>query len=133
MIPYLYPGGDRTFPGMRWFNIFFRTVHLCGVAGVGGAFLYDVPVQQWKPFLGLTVVSGVFLMLLAIWENAIWLIQLRGVATLVKLAVLALAFYTGMDATLLFITITISGVISHAPAKVRYYSMFTALRLNRHR
>jgi hypothetical protein len=115
---------DRTFPGMRWTNIVLRTVHLCGNAGVGGAFLYDVPVQQWTPFLGLTVVSGSVLMLLAVWSNGLWFVQLRGVATVVKLVLLTVGLVAGMNVVILFSVIAISGIISHAPGKIRYYRVF---------
>lgn len=130
MIDYLFPDVDRTFPGIRWVNIMLRTLHLVGVAGMGGAFLYATPESEWRPFFTLTFVSGFLLMLLAIWSNGIWLIQLRGVATIVKLMLLSLAFAGGMEPAILFTIIAISGVIAHAPGKVRYYMVFPVPRFN---
>ena len=130
MIDYLFPDVDRTFPGIRWVNIMLRTLHLVGVAGMGGAFLYATPESEWRPFFTLTFVSGFLLMLLAIWSNGIWLIQLRGVATIVKLMLLSLAFAGGMEPAILFTIIAISGVIAHAPGKVRYYLVFPVPRFN---
>lgn len=130
VIDYLFPDVDRTFPGLRWANIALRTLHLMGVAGISGAFLYAIPVPEWRPFLILTFGSGFLLMLLAIWSNGIWLIQLRGVTTIVKLALLSLAFTSGLEPAILFTIIAISGIISHAPGKVRYYLVFPVPRFS---
>ena len=130
VIDYLFPDVDRTFPGMRWVNIMLRTLHLMGVAGIGGAFLYAIPEYEWRPFFSLTLSSGFLLMLLAIWTNGIWLIQLRGVATIVKLVLLTLALTGGLEPAILFTIIAISGIISHAPGKVRYYLVFPLPNFN---
>lgn len=114
---------DKTFPAIRWVNILLRTAHLVGVAGVGGAFLYQVPPSAWKPYLALIIVSGTAMLLLDIWSNARCLLQVRGIATLVKILLLSISAVAGMQAHILIAVIVISGVISHAPAKVRYLSL----------
>ena len=120
----LFPDVDRTFPGLRWINIILRTVHLVGIAGVGGGFLYHTPLEFWLPYLHLTISSGIMLMCLAVWSNGMWLVQLRGVAMLVKLLLLTLSMVMGVEAPLIIVVIAISGVISHAPGKVRYRKVF---------
>jgi hypothetical protein len=120
----LFPDVDRTMPGLRWINIILRTIHLIGVAGVGGGFLYQSPLEQWMPYLGLTVASGIMLTCLAIWTNGMWLIQLRGVAMLVKLLLLGLSMMVGAQASVIIAVIIISGIIAHAPGKVRYHKVF---------
>lgn len=130
VLDYFFPDVDRTFPGMRWANIVLRTLHLMGVAGMGGAFLYAVPVSEWSPFFSLTLSSGLLLMLLAIWSNGIWLIQLRGVATIVKLVLLILALKGGLEPAILFTIIAISGILAHAPGRVRYFLVFPVPRFN---
>ena len=130
MLDYLFPDVDRTFPGMRWANIALRTLHLIGIAGMSGAFLYAIPLSEWRPFFSLTLSSGFLLMLLAIWSNGIWLIQLRGVATIVKLVLLALALTNRLEPAILFTIIAISGVMAHAPGRVRYYLVFPVPRFN---
>jgi len=124
LLDYLFPDRDRTFVGMRWTNIILRTVHLLGIAGVGGGFLYQAPVDQWMPYLGLTVASGLMLAGLAVWCNGIWLVQLRGVAMLVKLLLLSLSMIFEGSAWVFIAVIVISGVIAHAPGKVRYLRVF---------
>jgi len=124
---FIFPQQSREFKGQRWVNILFRSLHLIGIAGVGGAFLFNVTNQQWLPYMFVTVVSGSAMVILEVWSNGIWLIQLRGLATLLKLSLLSLTFIFGMQAMILFSVIFISGLMSHAPGKVRYYSF---IRLN---
>ena len=53
-----------------------------------------------------------------------WLLQLRGVAMLVKLLLLTGSMVAGVDAAVIIVVIAISGLIAHAPGKVRYYRVF---------
>ena len=55
----LFPVESRFFPGQRWANISLRTLHLIGVAGLGGGFLYPAEGEGWRLFLDLTIASGV--------------------------------------------------------------------------
>jgi len=117
----IFPPQSRSFEGQRWINILLRSIHLIGISGVGAAFLYELAVEQWLPFMLLTVISGIAMVILEVWSNGIWLIQLRGITTLIKLALLLLTIFIGLNPYILFLVILISSVISHAPGKVRYY------------
>jgi hypothetical protein len=121
---------DKPEPLFRWISISMRTIHLLGVAGVGGAFLYQAPFEVWQPYLTLLIVSGATMLSLEVWSNPQCLFQLRGVATLLKIGILAVAIFAGMEAYFLIAIIAISGIISHAPGRVRYYPV---LRVARHR
>ncbi len=126
----LFPDRSRGFPGKRWVNISLRTLHLVGTAGLGGAFLYGAPVEAWLPYLWLTLSSGFLMAGLECWSNGVWLIQLRGLAVLLKLLLLlAIAVTGGMDLPLFLLVILVSGVIAHAPGSVRYYSPYHGRRL----
>lgn len=121
----LFPAESRLFPGQRWVNISLRTLHLIGVAGLGGGFLYTAEGDTWRAFLDLTIWSGIGLTIISLWNNGIWLMQLRGQAILLKLLLLGLMPLLPLLRLPLFITVLIiSGVIAHAPAKVRYYSIY---------
>ena len=111
---------------IRWVGISLRTVHLIGVAGVGGAFLFQAQFSLWKPYLITLIASGAGMLLLDIWSSRKCLVQIRGIASILKLCFLAMSFYVGMETYILITVIIISGVISHAPGKVRYYSFFKA-------
>ena len=126
----LFPPNSRFFPGQRWANICLRTLHLIGVAGLGGGFLYPAAGEDWRIYLDLVVWSGVGLVAIAIWNNGIWLLQLCGQAVILKLLLLALIpFYPDLRLPLLLAVIVISGVVSHAPAGVRHFSIIHGRRL----
>ena len=126
----IFPRNSRFFPGQRWVNISLRTLHLIGLAGLGGGFLYASESESWRLFLSLTLWSGTGLMLISIWNNGIWLLQVRGQAILLKLLLLALIpLWPEMKVPLFLAVIVISGLISHAPANVRYYALFHGRRI----
>lgn len=126
----LFPVTSRSFPGMRWLNIFLRTLHLIGVAGLGGAYLYEAPRLLWEPYLWLSMLSGFALVAVSVYSNGIWLIQLRGLLILFKLLLLGLLlFLPAMKLELGIAVIIISSVISHAPGNLRYYSPWHGRRI----
>lgn len=119
----LLPQQSRTFTGQRWLSILLRTLHLIGVSGVGAAFLFSVSKDQWQPYMLLTITSGCAMVILEVWSNGIWLIQLRGFSTLLKLLILSLMFVFEPQAYILFSIIIIAGLMSHAPGNIRYLSI----------
>ncbi|MCP4996377.1 MAG: hypothetical protein GY934_21775 [Gammaproteobacteria bacterium] len=117
-----FPDAARAFRGQRWVNIGLRTLHLVGIAGLGAGFLYTAADLSWQLYYQITLYSGLGLMLIAIWNHGVWLLQLRGQAILFKLLLLLLIpLFPGWEKTIFLLIILISGVISHAPGKVRYY------------
>jgi len=118
----LFPVNPRLFPGQRWINISLRSIHIIGVAGIGGGFLFGLDEAQWLPFWHLTLATGVILSLLYIWSDAIWLFQLKGLAIVLKVLLLGAAMgLPAWRAELFMLIILISGLIAHAPGWVRGY------------
>lgn len=120
----IFPAESRTFPFMRWVRIILRTMHLTGMAGMTGLY-FSVPLNyQYYPFAMLTFTTGFFLVALELWSNGVWLIQLRGMAVCLKLFILSFLIVTPHHGlAVMMLLIIISGVISHAPGHVRYYSI----------
>jgi len=117
---------------MRWVNISLRTLHLIGIAGIGGAYLYTVDGREWIPYLWLTLFSGFALMGISVYSNGIWLLQLRGVVILLKLVLLLIvAVMPKASFPLIILVIMLSGVVAHAPGNLRYYSPWHRKRLER--
>ena len=44
----LFPAESRFLPGQRWVNILLRTLHLIGIAGLGGGFFYPSEGDLWR-------------------------------------------------------------------------------------
>ncbi len=123
---WLFPHDKRVIPGKRWLSIISRTLHLIGISGLAGAYLYGLPETQWYPYLILTVVTGVLMTAMEIYGDGIWLLQLRGTAILLKIFLIATMLWWWHEPVALVYTllIVISGIVSHAPGKVRYYSIW---------
>jgi hypothetical protein len=109
----------------RWLKTGLRTLHLLSVAGVGGGILFALERSLWIDYWWLALVSGGLMMLMDLIANPLWPVQIRGVAILLKLGLLALlGSNPDWDRFLLAVVIIISAVISHAPGRVRYYSLY---------
>lgn len=125
-----FPREEREFRGDRWVSISLRTLHLIGLIGVGGGFLFQAEEATWRPYWMLCAGSGAALICLYIWYSAIWVIQLRGLVILFKLGLLlCLPLVEGYEVHVLILIVVLSGIISHAPGDVRYYSIFHGRRL----
>lgn len=129
--PILFPEQSRFFPGQRWTNILLRTLHLIGLAGVGGGFFYPAADNSWMPYFYLAMASGIGLMAISIWSNGVWLVQLRGQSILFKVLLLALIpSFPEAKLPLFLAVIIISGLIAHAPGNIRYYSLYHRRRID---
>lgn len=110
--------------GLRWLDVAMRTLHLVGVCGVGGGILLAVPHEHWMFYLQLTLVSGLALLLLEIAKNKFLMIELRGVAIVLKLVLLgAMYLFPEQGSILLVAIVVISSMGSHAPKKFRHFSV----------
>jgi hypothetical protein len=109
----------------RWTKISLRTLHLLAVTGVGGGILFGLEKDLWINYWWLAMASGILMMLIDIISNPVWVVQVRGVSIFIKLVLLAcLGSNPNWDGPLVVLIIIISAVISHAPGKLRYYSVF---------
>lgn len=109
----------------RWIKISLRTLHLVSVAGAGGGIIFAVEKELWINYWWLALLSGGLMMLIDIISNPVWLVQVRGLVMYIKLGLLLLlGGDPSNDALALMIIIVLSGFISHAPGKLRYYSVY---------
>ena len=109
----------------RWTKISLRTLHILAVAGVGGGVFFGLAKDLWINYWWLALASGSLLMLIDMISNPVWVVQVRGLVVFLKLILLAfLGSYPAWDSYLLMFIIIISAVISHAPGKLRYYSIY---------
>jgi len=116
----LIPAEPRTYPGMRWLNIGLRVAHLVGVAGCGAGFLFALDDALWVGYWYLATLTGVALCASFVSSTGAWLLQLRGWAIVAKVLVLvAGAQLPAWRGTAFVVAIAISGIIAHAPGKLR--------------
>jgi hypothetical protein len=117
---------QRSIPAKRWLSIGLRCLHLVGICGLSGAYLFSLPQAEWYGYLLITLVSGGLMVLKEIYLDAMWLLQLRGQVILFKIVLLGLAavYFPKMDSLIFLVIIVASGIIAHAPGKLRYYSLW---------
>ena len=109
----------------RWSKITLRTLHIVSVAGIGGGILFGMEPESWQAYWWLSVVTGVLIVAIDALANRVWLIQVRGLAIYLKLVLLVCLWkYPAWDVELLMAIIVLSAVISHAPSRLRYYSIY---------
>ena len=109
----------------RWSKISLRTIHLLAIIGVGGGVWFSIEKSLWVNYWWLALISGVLMMLIDIISNPVWLVQVRGLVIYFKLGLLALlGIFPQWDGFLMAFIVIISAVISHAPGKLRYFSIY---------
>ncbi len=109
----------------RWIKISLRTFHLLAVVGVGGGLIFGIEKTLWLSYWWLALASGGLMMLMDIIANPVWVFQVRGLVIILKLVLLVfLGLHPALDKLLLAAIIIMSAVISHAPGKLRYYSLY---------
>lgn len=115
----------RFFPGQRWVNVALRGFHLLGVAGMGAAFLLPGRIDAvWHPYLLVTLITGIAMSALDAWSDRMWLDQLSGQTMVAKLALLGIIpLWPAAGPVIFALVILLSALISHAPARIRHYSV----------
>ena len=116
--------GPNPIPNVRLWRTLLRTAHLIAFGALYGGHVHGIPVERLAPALAATVGTGTALMVLEAVRAPIWLVQVRGVATLLKIGLVALAQARPVLAVpLLTLTIAIGAVSSHMPGRWRYHSL----------
>ena len=121
LLSFLFPCRPRDFRGRRAVKIVLRALHVLAAGVLTGAYVLGLPPEQSAAWLHGTALSGVVLLLFDLHQSAIFLLQLRGLFVLLKIACLvALPLFVGAQGLLLALLLVLSVISSHAPARVRY-------------
>jgi hypothetical protein len=116
--------GAQTIPGARWLRTGLRTLHLIAVGALYGGHFYAVDATRLQPALFSVLLTGGLLVCFEVWQSRIWLVQVRGVATFLKLGLLAATGLTpDWTVALLTLALLIGSISSHMPSRWRYHSM----------
>jgi len=101
-----------------------RTAHLIAFGAFYGGTVFGVDTARLTPALVGVVGTGALFMAFEIARSPVWLVQVRGVATYVKIGlVLALPLFESHRVAVLTATVAIGAVVSHMPGRYRYYSL----------
>jgi hypothetical protein len=114
----------RPVPAARILRTALRTAHLIAAGALYGGHVYGVEAERLVPALAAVLATGGAFLGLEVYQSSIWLVQVRGVATLTKLAtVAAVALFWEFRVPLLTLAVIIGGVSSHMPGRWRYHSV----------
>jgi len=119
---FLIPPEPRRYSGQRLVKVMARSAHVV-LAGVYlGAFVFEVdPESRWPWFLA-TLLSGVLMICLDLFESGAFLLQSRGLVVAVKLLLLAFLPVFGSAGVWVLAGVAFFSVISsHASSGWRYY------------
>jgi hypothetical protein len=120
----LFPTDRRRIPHARWWNITARTVHIAATGILLGAHVFDVPADRLWPYLWTAIATGSVLIALEVYPEGHWLHQGCGLAIYAKLGLLCLVpFFWESRVPILLAVVVVSSVASHAPRKLRHYSV----------
>ena len=122
----LFPEPERSLPGERQLRTLFRTAHIAAMAVLLGGHAFDVAPERLHLPLAFTVGTGGLLVLLELYGSFNWLFQVRGLASLVKIALVCLVpVFWDQRMILLMVVLVIGSLTSHMQARYRYYSILT--------
>ncbi len=110
-------------PGERAIRISLRTAHIATMAVLFGGHLFQVEPARLLIWLWLTIVTGAAFVAVELYGSCIWLIELRGALTMLKLVLVCVipVFWTHRVWILLAVLV-VGSVGSHMPGRLRYYS-----------
>ena len=109
---------------MRFLRTTLRTLHVLAVSAYYGGHVFSVANDRLMPALTAVLATGSLFMLFEISRAPVWIHQLRGVGTFLKLALLvSTAVFWEQRVLILSLIVVIGVLISHAPRRFRYYSV----------
>ena len=107
---------------LRALNIGFRTGHIAAMSVLVGGLVFEVEPARLHLSLGLTIATGLGLVAVEACTRPRWLLEGRGLMTMVKLGLLsAVPWAWDARVPILVMAITVASVGSHMPARFRYF------------
>jgi hypothetical protein len=120
----LFPDPRRRLPHSRWWNIAARTVHLAATGALLGGHVFGAEAAALMPLLWVAIGSGTALIAIELYPTAHWAHQACALFVYAKIGVLCLVpFMWEQRVPLLLAALAIASVGSHAPRRVRHYSL----------
>lgn len=122
MFRILIPLEPRRYPGQRWIKMIARAAHVACAGIYLGALVFNVDPVTRGPWYLAAILSGLSMFALDLYESGGFLLQLRGLVTIIKLVLLAFLPTFGTTGVWIVAAVVFGSVISsHAPASFRYY------------
>jgi len=117
----LFPKQPRTLPFRRTIRILFRALHILTISILLGGHFFNQPISILEPWLWAAVITGTVILLTDLHSSLAILFEARGIAILVKIALLLLVpVFWEQRVTLLVCILLIGAISSHLPKRYRH-------------
>ena len=121
----LFPDPRRSLPHSRWWNIGARTAHLAVTGLLLGGHAFGAGADTLMPLLWVAIASGAAMIAIEVYPTAHWAHQVCALFVYAKLGALCLVpFLWEHRVPLLLAVVVLASVGSHAPRRVRHYSLW---------
>jgi len=121
----LFPDPRRHLAGSRWWNIAARTVHLAATGTLLGGHIFGAGPDPLLPLLWTAIATGGVMIALEVYPSAHWAHQVCALVVFAKLLLLCLIpWLWAYRVPILLAVVVLAGVGSHAPRRVRHYSLY---------
>ncbi len=121
IVSFLFPEEPRSFPFRRSARTGLRAVHILSGGVLLGGYIFDHTTAELNPWLLGTAISGLLLLATDLHASLAVLCEVRGLAMLVKLALLGLVpVFREASISLLVAVLVIGAISSHMPGKYRH-------------
>jgi hypothetical protein len=121
----LFPDPRRRLPHSRWWNIGARTAHLAATGLLLGGHAFGAGADTLMPLLWVAIASGAAMIAIEVYPTAHWAHQVCALFVYAKLGALCLVpFLWEQRVPLLLAVVVLASVGSHAPRRVRHYSLW---------
>jgi hypothetical protein len=121
----LFPSHPREFPGRRTLKILLRAAHVLSGGILTGLYIFEACDALRDRWLMGAIGSGALILLLDLHESGVFLLQVRRLVVIGKIALLAaLPLLGGRAGSVLAALVVASVLSSHAPGTIRYFVPF---------
>jgi len=131
MLAHLFPDEPRSFYYRGVVRTILRTLHILTAGVLLGGYVFNQPNESLMPWVYGTLLSGLFLLITDLHATMAYLFEVRGVAVLIKLLLLAvIPFFNELGLSIVIVATIIGGVTSHLPRRHRHKLLLFSDRLS---
>jgi hypothetical protein len=126
----LFPENPRDFPFRRGILMTLRVLHILMAGILLGGHVFDRSIIELEPWLWGTVISGLLILLTDMYASLAILLEVRGLAVLIKVILMLLtSLFWEQRITLLVLALIVGVFSSHMPKKYRHRLLFFSDRI----
>ncbi len=121
--PTIFPVEKRKIPYDKVIKNLLRIIHVLTFAVIFGACFYKIEYNHY--YNSIIVFTGLLMIFREIYKNGIWLVQTRGILTIIKICLIfCLIFISKSRLFHIVLLVSIIGILSsHLPKHIRKYTL----------